>query len=157
NRLMTLMGACGAPAILQIALTPAPASYERLSKHLYKRHEARLSRERRARLVARDRSLVDEIELRGGLEVQHRPLFFADLRVIAPNRRVCERIASQLRAEGAENRLVERGTTLRHGVFGLYARRVERGEGNPLPSFRKGVFASTEVAGLWQLPSVDYM
>jgi hypothetical protein len=154
---MTLMGACGAPAIVQIALTPAPASYERLSKHLYKRHEARLSRERRARLVARDRSLVDETELRGGLEVQHRPLFFADLRVIAPNRRMCERIASQLRAEGAENRLVERGTTLRHGVFGLYARRVERGEGNPLPSFRKGVFASTEVAGLWQLPSVEYM
>jgi hypothetical protein len=156
NRLMTLMSACGAPAVIQIALTPAPASYERLAKHLYKCHETRLSRERRARLVARDRSLVDEIELRGGLEVQHRPLFFADLRVIAADRRVCERIASQLRAEGAENRLVERGTTLRHGVLGIYARRVERAEGNPLPSFRKGVFASTELAALWQLPSVDY-
>jgi hypothetical protein len=157
NRLMTVMGACAVPAIVQMTLTPAPASYEWIAKRLYKRHEARLSREHRVRPFARDRSLVEESELRGGLEVQHRPLLFVDLRVLAPNRGVCERVASQLRAEGAENRLVERGTTIRHGVFGLYERRVQRGEGNPLPSFRRGVFASTEVACLWQLPSVDYM
>jgi hypothetical protein len=157
NRLMTVMGACGAPVIVQMTLTPAPASYERIAKRLYKSHEARVSRERRARPFARDRSLVEEIELRGGLDVQHRPLFFVELRVLAPSRGVCERVASQLRAEGAENRLVERGTTIRHGVFGLYDRRVQRGEGNPLPSFRRGVFASTEVACIWQLPSVDYM
>jgi hypothetical protein len=33
---------------------------------------------------------------------------------------------------------------------------VQRGEGNPLPSIHKGVFASTELAALWQLPSIDY-
>jgi hypothetical protein len=157
NKLMTVMGACGEPALVQIAMTPTPASFERLAKCLYKGREARLSRQRRAHLPARDRSLVDEVELRGGLDVQHRPLFFVDLRVSAPSRRVCERIASQVRAEGAENRLIERGTTVRERVFGLYARRVARGEGNPLPSLRKGVFASTELASLWQLPSVDYM
>src|SRR5207237_9481191 len=69
----------------------------------------------------------------------------------------CERIASELRSEGAENRLVERGTAVRHGVLALYERRVRRGEGNPLPSFHKGVFAPTELAAVWHLPSVDYM
>jgi Replication-relaxation len=157
NRLMTVMGACAEPAFVQIAMTPTPASFERLAKHLYKRHEARLSRERREHLLVRDRSLVEDIELQGGLEVQHRPLFFVDLRVVAPDRRICELIASELRAEGAENRLVERGTTIRQRVLGIYGHRVQRGEGNPVPSFRRGVFASTELAALWQLPSTDYM
>jgi hypothetical protein len=156
NRLMTVMGACGAPAFVQIAMTPTPAFFERLARILYQRHEAHLSRERRERTVPRDRSMVDDVELRGGLDVQHRPLFFVDLRVVAGDIRICERIASELRAEGAENGLVERGTAIRHGVLGLYTRRVQRGEGNPFPSFHKGVFASTELAALWHLPSIDY-
>ena len=137
-------------------MTPTPALFERHAKRLYKRHEARLSRERRDHLEVRDRSMVEDSELRGGLDVQHRPLFFVDLRVIAPDREQCERIASELRAEEAENRLVERGTAVRHGLLGLYTRRVQRGEGNPLPSFHKGVFASTELAAIWHLPSIDY-
>jgi len=157
DRLLTVMRACGEPAFVQIAMTPTPALFEAFAKHVYKRREARLSRERREHLVVRDRSMVEDAELRGGLEVQHRPLFFADLRVIAPTREACERIASELRAQGAENRLVERGTAVRHGLLGLYARRVARGEGNPLPSFHKGVFASSELAAMWQLPSVDYL
>jgi hypothetical protein len=157
HRLLTAMGACGEPAFVQLALTPTPAAFEALAKHLFKRHEARLSRERREHLVTHDRSMVEDAELRGGLEVQHRPLFFVDLRVIARNRAICEQIASELRVHGAENRLVERGTTIRHGLLGLYNRRVQRGEGNPLPSFRKGVFASTELGALWQLPASDYL
>ena len=157
NRLLTVMGACGESAFVQIAMTPTPAFFEAFAKHLYKRHEARLSRERREHLLVRDRSMVEDAELRGGLEVQHKPLFFVDLRVIAPNRAVCERIASELRVDGGENHLVERGTTIRHGLFGLYARRVGRGEGNPLPSFHKGVFASAELASIWQLPSVGFL
>jgi hypothetical protein len=157
NRLLTVMGACGEPAFVQIAMTPTPGFFEAFAKHLYKRHEARLSRARREHLLVRDRSMVEDAELRGGLEVQHKPLFFVDLRVIAPKRAACERIASELRVDGGENRLVERGTTIRHGVLGLYARRVGRGEGNPLPSFHKGVFASAELATIWQLPSVDYL
>jgi hypothetical protein len=157
NRLLTVMGACGESAFVQIAMTPTPALFEAFAKRLYKHREARLSRERREHLLVRDRSMVEDAELRGGLEVQHRPLFFVDLRVIAPRRAVCERIASELRAETAENRLVERGTWVRHGLLGLYGRRVRRGEGNPLPSFRKGVFATGELAGIWQLPSIDYL
>ncbi len=156
DRLVNVMGACGEDAFVQLALTPTPAGFERYAKWRYKRHEDHLSRERREHLFVRDRSQVEEAELRGGLEVQHRPLYFADLRVAAPTRQTCERIASELRAEGAENRLVERGTAVRHGLLGLYARRVARGEGNPCPPVRKGVFASTELAALWHQPSVEY-
>ncbi len=156
DRLLNVMGACGEEAFVQLALTPAPALFERYAKRRYKRHEDHLSRERREHVFMRDRSLVEEAELRGGLEVQHRPLYFADIRVGAPTRGTCERIASELRAEGAENRLVERGTAVRQGLLGLYARRLERGEGNPWPSPRKGVYASTELASLWHLPSIDY-
>ena len=154
NRLITAMAACGEPALVQVALTPTPASFEQLARAIYKRREARVSSARLER--APRRSLVDDAELRGGLEVQHRPLFFADLRVVGASRRACEQIASELRAGEAENRLVERGTGVRHGVLGLYSRRVQRGEGNPIPSFRKGVYASTELAAVWQLPSTDY-
>lgn len=156
NRLMTVMGACASEAFVQVAATPTPALFEYHAKRLYKRHEARLSRERRDHLEIRDRSMVEDSELRGGLDVQHRPLFFVDLRIIAPDREQCEWIASELRVGEAENRLVERGTTVRHGVFGSYTRRVRRGEGNPLPSWHRGVFASTELAGIWHLPSIDY-
>ncbi len=158
NRLMNAISAAGGAAFVQIALTPTPASFEQHAKHLYKRHEARLARERRAgERVVRDRSLLDDGELRGGLDVQHRPLFFTDVRIVAGARETCERIASELRAAGAENHLVERGTALRHGVLGLYRRRVRRGEGNPWPSWHKGVWASTELAALWHLPSVGYL
>jgi Replication-relaxation len=157
DRLLTTMGACGAPTFVQLALTPTPAFFDGFSKRLYKRHEAALSRARKEHLRVLDRSMVEDAELRGGLDVQHRPLFFLELRVIGPSREVCERIASELRVASAENRLVERGTAIRHGLLGLYDRRVQRGEGNPIPSFHKGVFATSELAGLWHLPSSGYM
>jgi hypothetical protein len=156
DRLVNVMGACGEDAFVQLALTPVPAVFERYAKWRYKRHEDHLSRERREHLFVRDRSFVEEAELRGGLEVQHRPLYFVELRVASPSRRTCEQIASELRAEGAENRLVERGTAVRHGLMGCYTRRVARGEGNPVAPVRKGVFASTELAALWHVPSVEY-
>ena len=156
NRLITTMAACASPAFVQIALTPTPALFEGHSKRAYKRHEHHLSRERKLRLPPLDRSMVEDEELKGGLDVQHRPLFFADIRIVGQRREVCERIASELRAASAENRIVERGTPIRHGWLGLYTRRVQRGEGNPLPSIRKGVFASTELASMWHMPSVDY-
>ena len=156
DRLMTTMAAAGGDAFVQLALTPAPALFERYAKHLFKRHEAHLSRARREHLLMRDRSLVEDSELRGGLEVQHRPLFFLDLRIAGASREVCERIASELRAEGAENRLVQRGGARRRAARDRYARRVTRGEGNPWPPLRTGVFASTELPALWHVPSVEY-
>jgi hypothetical protein len=156
NGLITTMAACDVPAFVQVALTPTPALFDGRSKRTYKRHEHRLSRQRKLSFPPLDRSMVDDQELKGGLEIQHRPLFFTDLRVVGPSRKICELIASELRAAGAENRLVERGTTMRHGWLGLYTRRILRGEGNPIPSLHRSVFASTELAGIWHLPSADY-
>ena len=153
DRLMTSMAATAEPAIVQLALTPTPASYERLARAQFKRREARL---RGDRAGSRERSLLEEVELRGGLELQHRPLFFADIRVIGASRCSCEQIASVLRSQRAENRLVERGAAVRHRALGGYSRRVGRGEGNPLPGLIRSVFATSELAGLWQLPSVGY-
>jgi Replication-relaxation len=156
DRLMTVMGACGEDVFVQLALTPAPALLEAYAKRLYKHHEAHLSRQRREHLLVLDRSLVEDTELHGGLEIQHRPLFFLDLRIAGISWNACEAISSELRAEGAENRLVECGVALRRGASGRYARRVARGEGNPWPSLRWGIFASTELAALWHMPSIDY-
>ena len=156
NRLLTVMGACASPAYVQMALTPAPASFERHSKRAYKHHERHVTRHQAGPHKHPERSFFEESELKGALDVQHRPLFFTDLRVVAPSRRIAERIGSELRAEGAENRLVERSMAIRQRLFGVYNKRVQRGEGNPLPCVHKGVFASTELAALWHLPSIDY-
>jgi hypothetical protein len=156
NRLLTVMGATRNDVFVQIALAPAPVLLERFARHLFKLREARLSRERRAHLVVQDRSMVEDAELRGGLDVQHRPLFFVDIRIASADRATCELVASELRAESAENRLVERGTAIRHGALSLYRRRIARGEGNPLAPVHRGVFATTELASLWHLPSIDY-
>jgi Replication-relaxation len=156
NRLLTAMAAGEQPCFTQIALTPAPAVLERIARGAYKAHESRLSRERREHAVVRDRSFLDDTELRGGLEIQHRSLFFTDIRVVAPTRGDCERVAAALRTERGENRLVERGTNARHSLFGLYGRRIVRGEGNPIPSPSRGVMAPLELAELWQLPAVDF-
>jgi hypothetical protein len=92
----------------------------------------------------------------GGLSVQHRGLFFCDLRVVAKDRAACEAIGAELRAAGGENRLVERGTTIRQLLGRPYDRRIRRGERNPIPSWSRGVLASTELAALWHLPTVGF-
>ncbi|HEY3667504.1 MAG TPA: hypothetical protein VGL19_15965, partial [Polyangiaceae bacterium] len=155
NRLLTVMGACRDGSVVQLALVPTPLLFERFARLRFRSRETHLAHERR--VLVRDRSMVEDAELRGGLELQHRPLFFAELRVLAAERRTCEQIASELRVESAENRLVERGTAIRQGLLSLYRRRIERGEGNPLPGFLRGVFATSELASLWHLPSIGYL
>jgi hypothetical protein len=156
NRLMRAMFACGGCAYVQVALTPAPTALERLAKAAYKHHERRVTWHHEQGRRVRDRSLYDEVELKGGLEVQHAPLFFADVRVVAEKLRDAEGIAAELRAHRAENRLVQRRTLVRQRLFGVYDRRVARGEGTPLPGLLKGVFSAAELAALWHLPSIDH-
>jgi hypothetical protein len=160
ERLMTVLDACREDAIVQLALTPAPTLLERYARHRYRRHEAALARARHLRPLARDRSRVEEVELHGALALQHRCLFFTDVRVAGASRTHCERIASELRAETAENRLVARAhaTCLqaRGRRASRYRRRVLRGEGNPWPAPRRAIFACTELPALWHVPSVEY-
>ncbi len=156
NRLLTTLGACGETVSVQIAMTPAPLLFERFAHRAFRHRENRFSRERREGTMIKDRSTLLDSELRGGLELQHRALFFTDLRVIGRSRAACEQIAAVLRVQRGENQLVERGTAVRHGMLGLYARRVRRGEGNPLAGLWRSVFSPDELAQLWQLPSSDY-
>ncbi len=158
DSILTALGQVDASAMIQLALTPAPASFDRLSRWLYRESESDgAPRDGLGEILPRrDRSRVHEQELERGLAIQHRALFFVDIRIMAASREICERVATQLKAQGAENGLVERGTTVRHWLLGLYRRRVERGEGNPFPGSRRGVFASTELAALWHLPSLGY-
>jgi len=153
DALVSTMSAQAEPCAVQYALTPAPASFDRFARWLFRSQERALERAR-VRAEGADpgvRSEVAQQELEGGLELQHRRLFFADLRVCAPSYRTAHAIAGVIRGgSGAENRLVERRIVLRRP---LYRRRIERAIGNPLPSWGRGVLSSSEVAGLWQLPS----
>ncbi|HEY2768557.1 MAG TPA: hypothetical protein VGI76_09875, partial [Solirubrobacteraceae bacterium] len=151
DRLITTMAACQEDTLVQCVLTPAPALLQRYARHLYKSHEAHLSRTRREHLLTHDRSMVDLAELRGGLDIQHRPLFLLDLRVAARSLSACRQVAAQLRSESAENSLVvRRGRAPRRLLS-----RVARGEATMWPSLRC-IFASTELAALWHAPSVEY-
>ena len=156
NRLLTTMGACQGPAYVQLALTPAPAWFERHAARAYRREERRTGRREAGPAGSPRRSRHAEVELEGGLWLQHRPLFFAEMRVVAADRASARRIAAELCAQRAENRLVERAAPSRPPIRGSHDRRLARGEGDPLPRWRKGVFAPTELAPLWHLPSIDY-
>jgi len=154
DRLLTVMASVGGSVLVQLALTPAPALLDHWSEYLFRRREA----PPRSWGDGEDRnaSRLRESELRGALDVAHRALFYGDVRVVAADRAAVGRVAGELCAQAAENRLIPRGTTLRQSAAPLYERRLARGEGNPVPDLRRGVFASTELAGLWQIPSVDF-
>jgi hypothetical protein len=156
NDVLTAMGGLGVPAYVQIALTPASHLFEGLLRRLYRHHEKHLSRSRHEHLITLDRSMLLDSEMRGGLEVQHRYLFFADVRVVAPSRGDCRRVAASLQVRRAENRLAVRSLAPCRGPLAIYGSRVGRGEGNPFPDPLRGVLAPDELAELWQAPSVDY-
>ena len=95
NRLLTVMGACGEPSYVQITLTPDADDVRALC-------QARIQASRAPRHPPRPRATqtsralsVRGVRAQGALEVQHRPLFFVDLRVVAPSRAIGERIASR--------------------------------------------------------------
>jgi hypothetical protein len=154
DSLLGQMDALDVPSVIQYALTPTPALFDRFSRSRFRKIER--DAEAMHSYDARFPGLRSEVigrELEGGLRVQHHPLFFCDIRVAAASSRACLAVAGTLRGEsGAENRLVARHM---HGLGrrGLYLRRLRRGVGNPVPGWRQGVLSSIEVGALWQLPS----
>lgn len=157
DQLLATLGEGRESALVQLALTPTPALFDAYAARKYRKAEHAAAEPDLLEDPRTHRpSRVAQRQLEGGLDLQHRALFFTEIRVMAKDRATCERIGGALRTHGAENRLVERGTSLRHGRLGLYRRRVERGEGNPLPSWHKGVMASTELATLWHVPSLGF-
>jgi hypothetical protein len=149
---LSQMDRVGETAVVQYALTPTPAWLDHYSRWRFG------ARERDAgAAAARDpanpgvRSEVLAAELQGGLRVQHRALFFTEIRIAAASYGGCRAIAGALRgACAAENRLVERHMRVRRE---LYLGRLRAAVGNPLPGWRREVLSSGELAGLWQLPS----
>jgi len=146
------MASVDEPAVLQYALTPTPAMFDRYSRGRFRSRER--SSEGRHELNPRDPGLRSELisaELAAGLRFQHHPVFFCDIRIATATRAAGDAIAGLVRGEtGAENRLVVRRMRARGP---LYLRRMIAGVGNPLPGWRRGLCASTELASLWQAPS----
>lgn len=147
--LATMTHLAGA-SVVQLALVPTPAAFERVARRLFESRE-RGGTDRGGRW--RKASELLEAELEGGLRVQHRGLFFADVRVGAASLAEARVVARTVRGETAqENRLMER-TMHARGRLGLYRGRIARAAPNPLPDPVRGVLSSAELAGLWQLPS----
>ncbi|HTQ67568.1 MAG TPA: replication-relaxation family protein [Solirubrobacteraceae bacterium] len=154
DRLLTVMGSCGGGSLVQLALTPAADTYRALARSLHAGRQARGGQSQNGR--ANRPGLAYEAELRGGMDLVHVPLFLLELRVAAASRGACRTIASELQVEAAENRLVRRRTrSLRASGRGL-VRRLGRGERSPFQSPWRSLFAPSEIASLWQLPSPEY-
>jgi hypothetical protein len=154
DAVLNQMAGLGTTSVVQYTLVPTPAAFDRYSRWRYSSIE-RASEQQRAVDPSQPglRSEVLNQELEGGLGLQHRPLFFSEIRVASTGYKAAAAIAGGVRGESAaENRLVERYMRP-YGRGALYLRRLRAGVGNPLPGWRRGVLSSTEVAALWQLPS----
>lgn len=154
DAVLNQMASLGTPAVLQYVLVPTPALFDRYSRRCFSAIE-RTSEGARATDPGQPglRSEVLGQELEGGLGIQHRPLFFTEIRIASTGYREAAAVAGGLRGESsAENRLVERFMRP-WGRGPLYLRRLAAGVGNPIPGWRQGVLSSTEICSLWQLPS----
>jgi hypothetical protein len=80
--LVQTMASLGRPATVQLVLTPAPWLLHRLARALLKRRERDLTRDERHRRddIGVD-SVVEDKELKGALETQHRSLYFTEIRI----------------------------------------------------------------------------
>ena len=132
------------PATVQLVLTPAPWVAHRLSRRLLKFREQELTREEhRDRANIGVDSIVEDKELKGALETQHRSLFWVEIRVASESREAARALAGLFSEAHSENALVQRKMRLRAT---LYTRRIALGASNPLPSFLRGVLSSSELA-----------
>jgi hypothetical protein len=148
--LVALLSSHNHQASVQLVLTPAPAFVHRRARRLLKQRE-------RALQVADKRdpgelgidSVVEAKELKGALELQHRSLLYADLRVMSQDRTTARRVAGLFSQLRSENALAAHSVYLRRR---LYASRIASALPNPIPGLRTGVLSTSELATLWQLP-----
>ena len=158
DRLLTTMAGASRSAYVQLALRPAPARMNRRARRGRRTRQAVLARRaNRAGTSSGRAGIAPSSGAPDRLCHEHEALFHADLRVGAPTTAVAFQIASELRSESAQNRLVARGTRWRHGALGLYAKRIANGETRPLPGRRRDIYAAAELAALWHLPSVGFV
>ena len=132
--LVALLSAHDHESTVQLVLTPAPAFVYHRARRLLKQRERSLQ-------VADKRdpgelgidSVVEAKELKGALELQHRSLLYADLRVMSHDRTTARRVAGLFSQLRSENALGPHNLYLRRG---LYARRIAAALPNPIPGSR---------------------
>lgn len=148
--LVSTMAAAREPSTVQLVLTPAPRACHRLARSLIKRKERELTHtERQVRDDIGVDSVVEDKELKGALESQHRSLYFAEIRIASDSKQMARTLAGVLSEARAENALCMREPHLRRQ---LYRRRVANAAANPLPSWWRGVLSSSELGAFWALP-----
>jgi Replication-relaxation len=150
--LSTAMSMPGTPVGFQFSVTPMFGLFERIARWMYRQRERQ--EERHAELLESDpglRSGVVQQELRGGLDVQHQMLFHLDIRVFSSDLGAAQTIAGLLAgASGGENRLMIRQPV---PLLWLYRRRLPDARPKVAVSWLRCVYSSSEMAGLWQLPT----
>ncbi len=150
DSIIATMARVAEPATVQLVLTPAPWLAHRLSRRLLKLREQELTRgEHRDRADIGVDSVVEDKELKGALETQHRSLFWVEIRVASDSREAARALAGLFSEAHSENALVGRNMRLRGW---LYRRRIALGAPNPLPPFLHGVLSSSELAALVGVP-----
>jgi hypothetical protein len=137
ERLVRAMAAAGGPSMVQFALCPAPVGLGRLVRTAGAGRTAEGETESVERV---DAGVVG-------------PFFWADFRVIGHRPAQLASIVAELRAGGSPNRLVGRRA---RGRRRTWARRVDRGEANPVATVLRTTYAAEEIAGVWQLPSPGF-
>lgn len=148
----TAMGMLGTPVGIQFSITPMFGLFERIARWMYRQRER--EEERRAQLLDSDpglRSGVVQQEFRGGLDVQHQMLFHVDVRVFSTALPAAQTIAGLLAGgTSGENRLMIRQPL---PLLWLYRRRLPDARPKLAVSWLRCVYSSSEMAGLWQLPT----
>lgn len=145
DMVLSVMAETGERVLVQITVTPTPNFFQRSARTLSMRDGSNRDRPLPGAVRTREERAATEA-------VAFRPLSFCEVRVGAESYAVAERVAGAIEgiAEGGENHLRQRRPVLRRA---LYARRMERAESNPIPSFLRGVYSSVEIAALWNLPT----
>lgn len=148
--LTSLMTSHSDPVSVQLVLAPAAGRTHRRARKLLKKRERSLQHaDRRDGAEIGIDSVVEAKELKGALETQHRSLLFFDLRVSGPDPVVVRRVAGLYAQVRSENELTPRHMRVRRDVF---ASRIRSALPNPVPSMITGVFSTSELATVWQLP-----
>ena len=148
--LVALMDKSDRELTVQLMLTPAAGFVHRRARRLLKRRERGLQHadHRDPGELGID-SIVEAKELKGALELQHRTLYQFDLRVCGQDRASVRRVAGLFSQLRSENELARRDIRIRRDT---YAKRITNAMPNPMPGLRTGVFSTSELATMWQLP-----
>lgn len=148
--LVALLAKATGAVTVQLVLTPAPGFVHRRARKLLKRRERGLQHadHRDPGELGID-SVVEAKELKGALELQHRTLFYVDLRVAGDDTRSVRQVGGLFSQLRSENELIRRDMRVRRR---LYASRTIAAMPNPLPGLGRSILSTSELATLWHLP-----